>query len=36
MSAVLARNWWGIAIRGVLGIVVGVIAFVMPVETMLG
>jgi uncharacterized membrane protein HdeD (DUF308 family) len=34
-SAALARNWWAIAIRGVLGIVVGVIAFVMPAATML-
>jgi uncharacterized membrane protein HdeD (DUF308 family) len=34
-SATLARNWWAIAIRGVLGIVVGVIAFVMPAATML-
>lgn len=35
LSAVLAHNWWAIAIRGVLGIVVGLIAFVMPAETML-
>lgn len=35
LSAVLARNWWAIAIRGVLGIVVGVIAFIMPAATML-
>lgn len=35
LSAVLARNWWAVAIRGVLGIVVGVIAFVIPAATML-
>jgi uncharacterized membrane protein HdeD (DUF308 family) len=35
LSAVLARNWWAMAIRGVLGIVVGVIAFIMPAATML-
>jgi uncharacterized membrane protein HdeD (DUF308 family) len=35
LSAVLARNWWAIAIRGVLGIAVGVIALVMPAATML-
>jgi uncharacterized membrane protein HdeD (DUF308 family) len=35
LSALLARNWWAIAIRGVLGIVVGVIGFVMPATTML-
>lgn len=35
LSAVLARNWWAIAIRGVLGIVVGVVAFIMPAATML-
>ena len=30
MSEALARNWWVIAIRGVLGIVFGVIAFIRP------
>lgn len=35
LSASLARNWWAIAIRGVLGIGVGVIAFIMPAATML-
>jgi uncharacterized membrane protein HdeD (DUF308 family) len=35
MSAVLARNWWALAIRGVLGIAVGLIAFVLPAATML-
>ncbi len=35
MSAVLARNWWAIAIRGVVAIAIGVIAFVIPTATML-
>ena len=35
LSASLARNWWAVAIRGVFGIVFGVIAFVMPATTML-
>jgi uncharacterized membrane protein HdeD (DUF308 family) len=35
MSAALARNWWLIALRGVLGIVFGAIAFAFPGPTML-
>src|SRR3984893_12973960 len=35
LSAVLARNWWAVAIRGVVGMAVGVIAFIMPAATML-
>jgi uncharacterized membrane protein HdeD (DUF308 family) len=35
VSAVLARNWWAFAIRGLVGVVVGVIALVMPAATML-
>jgi uncharacterized membrane protein HdeD (DUF308 family) len=35
MSAALAQNWWAIAIRGVLAIIIGVIAFAAPVATML-
>jgi uncharacterized membrane protein HdeD (DUF308 family) len=35
LRAVLVQNWWAVAIRGVLGIAVGVIAFVMPGPTML-
>jgi uncharacterized membrane protein HdeD (DUF308 family) len=35
MSAPLARNWWAVALRGVLGIVVGLIALAMPAATML-
>jgi uncharacterized membrane protein HdeD (DUF308 family) len=30
MSALLAKNWWALAIRGILGIIFGIIAFVMP------
>jgi uncharacterized membrane protein HdeD (DUF308 family) len=35
MHAVLTRNWWAFAIRGVLGILFGLIAFFMPTVTML-
>jgi uncharacterized membrane protein HdeD (DUF308 family) len=35
MSAALAQNWWVMALRGVLAIVIGVIAFAAPVATML-
>ena len=35
LRAVLVQNWWAVAIRGVLGIAVGVIAFAMPGPTML-
>lgn len=34
-SADLARNWWVVALRGVFGIVVGLITFVLPSATML-
>jgi len=33
--AVLARNWWAIAIRGVLGILFGLVALFLPGVTML-
>jgi uncharacterized membrane protein HdeD (DUF308 family) len=35
LGAVLARNWWAVAIRGVIGIVVGVFALILPATTML-
>ena len=35
LSAALARNWWAIAIRGVVGIAVGIITFLIPAATML-
>src|SRR4029077_20580994 len=35
MSAALARNWWLIALRGVLGILFGIVAFVIPGATIL-
>src|SRR5262245_54304507 len=35
LSASLARNWWVIAARGVLGLVIGLIAFLFPGPTLL-
>src|SRR5436190_1161303 len=35
MSAVLARNWWAVALRGVAGIVFGLIALFVPAAAML-
>jgi uncharacterized membrane protein HdeD (DUF308 family) len=35
MVAVLAKNWWAIGIRGVLGILFGLIALFLPGATML-
>jgi uncharacterized membrane protein HdeD (DUF308 family) len=35
MSAVLAQNWWALAVRGALGIAVGLITLVLPAATML-
>lgn len=35
LNAQLARNWWLIALRGVIAIVFGIIAWVMPVSAML-
>lgn len=35
MSAALARNWWAVALRGVAGIIFGVIAILLPAAAML-
>jgi uncharacterized membrane protein HdeD (DUF308 family) len=35
LGGALVRNWWLIALRGVLGVIFGVIALVMPVATIL-
>ena len=35
LGAALARNWWLIGLRGVLGVVFGVIALMMPIATIL-
>jgi uncharacterized membrane protein HdeD (DUF308 family) len=34
-NAVLADNWWAVALRGVLAILFGIVAFVAPTATML-
>jgi|SRR5579863_901400 len=33
---VLSANWWVIAVRGIVGILFGVLAFVLPLPTLLG
>jgi uncharacterized membrane protein HdeD (DUF308 family) len=35
LGVALARNWWLIALRGVLGVIFGVIALIMPAATIL-
>lgn len=36
MTALLARNWWAIAIRGVAAIIFGIIALLLPVAALSG
>jgi uncharacterized membrane protein HdeD (DUF308 family) len=35
VGAALARNWWLIGLRGLLGVVFGIIALIMPIATIL-
>ena len=35
MTFALARNWWSLVIRGILGIVIGLITFVWPGITLM-
>ena len=35
LDRILSRNWWAVAIRGVLAIIFGIVAFLMPGVTML-
>jgi uncharacterized membrane protein HdeD (DUF308 family) len=35
LNATLTRNWWAIAVRGVLGLIIGLIAFLFPGPTLL-
>src|SRR3954447_21590467 len=35
MSAILAQNWWAVAIRGVCGIIFGLVALFLPDATIL-
>ena len=33
-AQLLARNWWAVALRGVVAIILGILAFVMPIVTL--
>jgi uncharacterized membrane protein HdeD (DUF308 family) len=35
MSNLLAQNWWAVALRGVIGILLGLVALLLPAATML-
>lgn len=35
MHSALARNWWAFAVRGVIAIIFGLVAFAIPAVTML-
>jgi uncharacterized membrane protein HdeD (DUF308 family) len=35
LSATLARNWWAVALRGVFGILFGLVALLLPAATIL-
>jgi uncharacterized membrane protein HdeD (DUF308 family) len=35
MSDLLARNWWAVALRGVIGVLFGLVALLLPAATML-
>jgi uncharacterized membrane protein HdeD (DUF308 family) len=35
LNATLAQNWWAVAVRGILGLIIGLIAFLFPGPTLL-
>jgi uncharacterized membrane protein HdeD (DUF308 family) len=34
--SVLGKNWWAIALRGLIGILIGISAFLLPISTLIG